>query len=128
MAEDSMTGLDVRRKGDEGESDFLREAVRQFVHALRDEEVSALIGAERYERSADRTTQRNGTRHRPWDTRVGTSDLAMSITARSRFSRTLILLAKSATRVRAVPSAERRRVAGSWHAWDLRARHPPGQS
>ncbi|MCL5946562.1 MAG: IS256 family transposase [Chloroflexi bacterium] len=77
MAEESMTGLEVLRKGEGAESDFLREAVRRFVHDLMDEEVSALIGAERYERSEERTTQRNGTRHRPWDTRVGTIDLAI---------------------------------------------------
>jgi len=40
--------------------------------ALMDAEVSAQIGAERHERSADRQTQRNGYRQRDWDTRVGT--------------------------------------------------------
>lgn len=39
--------------------------------------MSALIGAERYERTEERTNQRNGARHRPWDTRVGTIDLAI---------------------------------------------------
>jgi transposase-like protein len=41
------------------------------------EEVAALIGAERYERSEERTNQRNGARHRPFDTRLGTIDLAI---------------------------------------------------
>lgn len=80
MAEDSMTLLDVLRKREEAEdagTDFLKEAVRSFVHDLMDKEVTALIGAERYERSEDRTNQRNGVRHRPWDTRVGTLDLAI---------------------------------------------------
>ncbi len=77
MAEESMTRLETLCKGDEGEIDFLREAVRRFVHDLMEEEVTSLIGAERYERTEKRTNQRNGVRHRPWDTRVGTIDLAI---------------------------------------------------
>src|SRR5579871_6304936 len=42
-----------------------------------DAEVSAQIGAGRYERSSDRMTQRNGYRTRPWDTRLGTLELAI---------------------------------------------------
>ena len=42
-----------------------------------EEEVTSLIGAERYERTEERTNQRNGVRHRLWDTRVGTIDLAI---------------------------------------------------
>lgn len=77
MAEESMPGLDLLHKGEETDTDFLREAVRRFVHQLMDEEVSAVIGAARYERSEERINQRNGTRHRPWDTRVGSIDLAI---------------------------------------------------
>jgi glucan phosphorylase len=33
------------------------------------------LGAEKYERTGDRTGQRNGHRERPWDTRVGTVEL-----------------------------------------------------
>jgi transposase-like protein len=40
-------------------------------------EVSAQIGAERYERTAERTAQRNGYRARPWDTRLGSLELAI---------------------------------------------------
>ncbi len=77
VAENSMTLLEAVGKGQNGETDFLREAVRSFVHQLMEEEVSALIGAERYERTQERTTQRNGVRHRSWDTRVGSIDLAI---------------------------------------------------
>ncbi len=72
-----MTLLDILRKGSDGETDFLREAVRHVVHELMDAEVSAQIGAGRYERTEERTAQRNGVRHRPWETRVGTIDLAI---------------------------------------------------
>jgi transposase-like protein len=47
------------------------------VQELMEAEVSAQIEAERYERSADRTAQRNGYRTRHWDTRVGTLELAL---------------------------------------------------
>jgi putative transposase len=40
-------------------------------------DVSAQIGAERYERTSERVTQRNGYRTRPWDTRVETLELAI---------------------------------------------------
>ena len=77
MADKSITLSDALCNGDEGQDDFLRRAVSRFVHDLMDEEVTALVGAERYERTQERTTQRNGARHRPWDTRVGTIDLAI---------------------------------------------------
>ena len=68
-------------KGEEPDGDWLREVVRRVVQELMDAEVSAQIGAERYERSEERseerTTQRNGYRRRPWDTRVGTLELAI---------------------------------------------------
>lgn len=76
MTETSMAALAELRKGEEG-GDFLQEAVRQFVQALMEAEVGAQIGAGRYERSDERTTQRNGYRNRPWDTRAGTLELAI---------------------------------------------------
>jgi len=55
--------------------DFLREGVRALSQAVMEVEVSQHLGAERHERSSDRTGQRNGYRERRWDTRVGTIDL-----------------------------------------------------
>lgn len=55
--------------------DQLRGLVTRVVHEVMSEEVEALLGAARYERTAERTGWRNGTRHRRWDTRVGTVDL-----------------------------------------------------
>ena len=77
MAEDSMAIPAPLRKGLEAEDDFLRELVRETVQALMEAEATALIGAGRYERSEERTTQRNGYRSRPWDTRVGSIELAI---------------------------------------------------
>jgi putative transposase len=77
MAEDKMALLESLRKGEEPAGDLLREAVRWLLQELMEGEVSAQIGAERYERSAERTAQRNGYRPRPWDTRLGTLELAI---------------------------------------------------
>jgi hypothetical protein len=77
VAEDSMTLLDVLRKEELPEGDFLREAVHRFVHELMEAEVTALVGAGPYERTEERTGQRNGHRSRRWDTRVGTLELAI---------------------------------------------------
>ncbi len=65
------------RKGEEPGGDWLRAVVERVVQDLMEAEVSAQIGAGRYERTEERTTQRNGYRHRPWDTRVGTLELAI---------------------------------------------------
>ena len=56
MASQSVAFLNCPRKGGDPEADLLREAVRQRVHELMDEEVPALVGAERYERSEERLT------------------------------------------------------------------------
>ena len=65
------------RKGEEPGGDWLRAVVERVVRELMEAEVSAQIGAGRYERTEERTTQRNGYRHRLWDTRVGTLELAI---------------------------------------------------
>src|SRR5690348_4513884 len=78
MTEDRMALLEALRKGTESEGgDFLRESLRWLIKTLMEAEVSAQIGAERYERSDERATQRNGYRHRAWDTRLGTLDVAI---------------------------------------------------
>jgi putative transposase len=62
---------------EEQDGDVLREGIRVLSQALMETEVAGLIGAERHERSADRTAYRNGTRTRTWDTRMGTIELAI---------------------------------------------------
>ncbi len=67
-----MTLLDYLRKQEVRlEPDFLREAVKVMMQMLIELEVSQQIGAGRYERTPDRKTQRNGSRRRMWETRVG---------------------------------------------------------
>jgi transposase-like protein len=53
------------------EPDFLRAGVRLLTELLMELEVEEQIGAGLYERTADRTTYRNGYRPRTWETRVG---------------------------------------------------------
>jgi putative transposase len=61
--------LDALRAG--GDLDVIREALGVVLQALIEAEAAQQIGADRYERSASRTTHRNGYRPRTWDTRVG---------------------------------------------------------
>ncbi len=71
-----MALAELLRKADlEPEVDVLREGVRVLSQALMELEVSQHLGADRYERTADRTGQRNGYRERSWDTRVGSIEL-----------------------------------------------------
>ena len=76
MVKDSMDLLELlRKRGVDGDVDFLQEGPQVLMNAIMDAEVTARIGAERGERSPDRRTYRNGYRSRQWDTRVGTMEL-----------------------------------------------------
>jgi transposase-like protein len=57
--------------------DLLREMLSSFVSVLMSAEADALCGADYGERSPDRTNVRNGYRHRDFDTRAGTLDVAI---------------------------------------------------
>ena len=75
MVGNSMDLLELlRKRGMDGDLDFLREALQALVEGIMDAEVSAQIGAPHGERNPDRLTHRNGYRSRDWDTRVGTME------------------------------------------------------
>ena len=57
--------------------DVLRELLATFIHTLMGAEADALCGAGYGERSTERTNSRNGYRHRQFDTRAGSLDLAI---------------------------------------------------
>ena len=57
--------------------DLLRELLGVFVDALMGAEADAICGAEYGTRSSERVNTRNGYRHRDFDTRVGTMDVAI---------------------------------------------------
>ncbi len=79
MTTPSMTFAEYLRKIDvDPDGDFLREGLRLLAQLVMEEEVTQQIGAARYQRTPERTTQRNGYREgREWDTRVGTIELAI---------------------------------------------------
>jgi putative transposase len=56
-------------------ADFLKEAVAMVAAQLMEAEIAEEIGAVKGERSAERTTHRNGYRPRGWETRVGEIEL-----------------------------------------------------
>lgn len=78
MVTDNMDALAwLRKQLDGDENDLLQEMVREFAQRLMAAEVDAVVGAGWGEVSPDRVNHRNGYRQRPFDTRVGTIDLAI---------------------------------------------------
>ena len=67
----------VGKRLEEQDGDVLREGIRVLSQALMEAEVAGVMGAERHERTGDRTASRNGARTRTWDTRVGAIELAI---------------------------------------------------
>ena len=57
--------------------DLLRAMVQTFAEALMSADADAVCGAAYGQRSPDRSNTRNGYRHRGWDTRAGSIDLAV---------------------------------------------------
>jgi transposase-like protein len=57
--------------------DLLRDMLSTFIHTLMSAEADTICGAGYGERSPERTNSRNGYRHRDFDTRVGTIDVAV---------------------------------------------------
>jgi putative transposase len=57
--------------------DLLRGLLSIFIQALMSAEADAVCGAEYGQRTAGRANRRNGYRHRDFDTRAGTIDVAV---------------------------------------------------
>jgi putative transposase len=57
--------------------DLLRELLQTFINTLLSAEADAVCGAAYGQASPDRTNRRNGYRHRDFDTRAGTIDVAV---------------------------------------------------
>ncbi len=62
--------------------DFSREIVERTVQAILDEEMTAHLGAERYEHSGERRGYHNGTKPRMLMTRVGSAGASRSAGSR----------------------------------------------
>ncbi|MEV3961656.1 IS256 family transposase [Nocardia sp. NPDC050193] len=57
--------------------DLLRQMLASFMHTMMSAEADAICGADYGERSPERVNSPNGYRHRDFDTRVGTIDVAV---------------------------------------------------
>jgi putative transposase len=78
VAFDSLDALEwLRKQLEQDNPDLLREMVKSFAEQLMSAEAVAVCGAGFGERSADRVNSRNGYRHRDFDTRAGTVNLAV---------------------------------------------------
>ena len=77
MVDKNVNGMALVRKQFGQDEDLLREMLQAFAEALMSREANAACGAEYGERSGERLNQRNGYRTRPWDTRVGSIELAI---------------------------------------------------
>ena len=72
-----LTPETIREKLSSASPDLLRELLGTFIDTLMSAEADALCGAPYGQPSPDRTNTRNGYRHRDFDTRVGTLDVAI---------------------------------------------------
>ena len=61
----------------EASPDLMRTLLQTMINALLSADADAVVGAEYGRPTPGRTSQRNGYRHRPMDTRVGTIDVAI---------------------------------------------------
>ena len=100
MADETRIALEglLRKAQLEGDMDFLRDGVQVLTQALMELEVTQHLGAEKHERTAERTGQRNGYREREWDTRVGTVELRVPRVRDGSFFPTLLERRKRAER------------------------------
>ena len=57
--------------------DLMRSLLQTMINALLSADADQVCGAEWGQQSPQRVAQRNGYRHRPLDTRVGTIDVAV---------------------------------------------------
>ena len=74
---DPATFADKYLTGDDGDHDLARVMLATFAETLMSAQASQLCEAGYNERTDERTNSRNGYRHREWDTRVGSIDLAI---------------------------------------------------
>ena len=116
----------------QAEPDLLRSMLTAFVQALMSAEADAQCGAEYGSRGPDRTNRRNGYRHREWDTRAGTIELAIPklregsyfpdwlLERRKRAERALISVVATSTCSACRPSG--------WRSWSTSSALPDCRS
>ena len=74
---DAAAWLGKYLEGADGDQDLARAMLAAFAEALMSAQASMQCNAAYGERTDERENSRNGYRMRPWDTRVGSVDLAV---------------------------------------------------
>jgi len=89
---DAGAWLSKHLEGDDVDTDLVRSMLAAFAEALMSAQASMQCNAAYGERSEDRENSRNGYRTRPWDTRVGTIELAVPKLRRGVYSPEFLLV------------------------------------
>jgi putative transposase len=89
---DAGAWLSKHLEGDDVDTDLVRSMLAAFAEALMSAQASMQCNAGYGERSEDRENSRNGYRTRPWDTRVGTIELAVPKLRRGVYSPEFLLV------------------------------------
>ncbi|MHB1445632.1 MAG: IS256 family transposase [Acidimicrobiales bacterium] len=74
---DANAWLSKHLTGEDGDHDLARSMLQAFAETLMSAQASMMCEAGYNERTEERVNSRNGYRSRPWDTRVGSIDLAI---------------------------------------------------
>ena len=89
---DAGAWLSKHLEGDDVDTDLPRSMLEAFAEALMSAQASMQCNAAYGERSEERENSRNGYRTRPWDTRVGTIELAVPKLRRGVYSPEFLLM------------------------------------
>jgi transposase-like protein len=89
---DAGAWLSKHLEGDDVDTDLVRSMLAAFAEALMSAQASMQCNAAYGERSEERENSRNGYRTRPWDTRVGTIELAVPKLRRGVYSPEFLLV------------------------------------
>ena len=88
---DAGAWLSKYLEGADGDQDLARSMLAAFAEALMSAQASMQCGAAYRERTEERENSRNGYRMRPWDTRVGSVELAVPKLRRGVYSPEFLL-------------------------------------
>ena len=88
---DAAAWLGKYLEGANGDTDLAQAMLAAFAEALMSAEASMQCGAAYGERTSERENSRNGYRLRPWDTRVGSIELAVPKLRRGVYSPEFLL-------------------------------------
>jgi transposase-like protein len=106
--------------------DLLRAMLSSFIEALMGADADAICNAGYGERTEDRTNTRNGYRHRDWDTRAGTIDVAIPKLRSGSYFPDWLLTHRRRAEAALVSVVATSYLPGGEHPADGEARRDPG--